>query len=405
MKQLVNTTILILVLTLSFSCGNTGKKEVDGKLGDKKVALQKLKQQKEKLDIKISDLEKSISEIDTSAGLKQAPKLVKVTPLEKGDFKHYLELQGMVDSKNVSYITPSGQPGQIKAIYVKQGDYIKKGQLILKLDNSIASQNVNAIREQMVSVRAQLELARSVYNRQKNLWDQKIGTEVQLLQAKTNVSTLEGQLKAIEAQVKTAQSQANQGNVYSNVSGTVDDMSARVGETFSGNPAQGGSIKIVNNSDLKISVIIPENYAGKVFKGSSVIVQIPDIDKEFNSKISFLSQSIGASNRGFTAEASVPAGMNLRPNQVAKVKILDYEAPNSIAVPLNTLQTDEQGKYILVASKEGSNLIARKRQVEIGTLYGDNIEIKQGLKEGDQVITDGFQGLFDGQLIYTNGNN
>ena len=405
MKQFLNIAILISVLTISFSCGNTGKKDKDGQLGDKKVQLQKLKTEKEKLDEKISKLEKSIAELDTSGGLQQKPKLVQLTTLKKEDFRHYLELQGMVDSKNISYITPSGQPGQIKAIYVKQGDYVKKGQLILKMDNSVAQENVNAVREQMVSVRAQLDLARSIYNRQKNLWDQKIGTEVQLLQAKTNVEALEGQLKAIEANVKAVQSQANQGNVYSDVSGTVDEMTARVGETFSGNPAQGGSIKIVNNSNLKISVTIPENYAGKVRKGSSMIVQIPDLNKEFNSTISFLSESIGATTRGFTAEAPVPAGMNLRPNQVAKVKILDYEAPNSIAAPLNTLQTDEKGKFVLVASKEGDKLVARKRHVEIGTLYGDNIEIKQGLKEGDEVISDGFQGLFDGQLIYTNGND
>lgn len=402
MKQLVNTTLLILVLTLSFSCGNSGKKESDGDLGDKKVALQKLRAEKDKLDEKITTLENEIAKLDTSSAVKQDPKLVTLASLKKDNFKHYLELQGIVDAKNVSYITPSGQPGQIKAIYVNQGDHVKKGQLILKLDNSVAVQNVNAIREQLVSVKAQLELAKSVYERQKNLWDQKIGTEVQLLQAKTNVSTLEGQLKAIEAQARTAQSQADQSNVYSDVSGTVDEMTARVGETFNGNPAMGGSIKIVNNSDLKISVTIPENYAGKVFKGSPVMVEIPDLNKEFTSKISFLSQSIGATTRGFVAEAPVPAGINLRPNQVAKVKILDYEAPNSIAVPLNTLQTDEKGKYVLVASKEGENLVARKRQVEVGTLYGDNIEIKQGLKEGDELITDGFQGLFDGQLI-TNG--
>ena len=395
--------MLIMALTISFSCGD-GKKDREGKLGDQKVKLQKLKSEREKLDEKISDLENNIAKLDTSAGIKQDPKLVELTTLKKDTFKHYLELQGMVDAKNVSYITPSGQPGQIKAIYVKQGDHVKKGQLILKLDNSVAQENVNAIRQQMVSVRAQLDLARSVYSRQKNLWDQKIGTEVQLLQAKTNVESLEGQLKAIEANVKAAQSQANQGNVYSDVSGTVDEMTARVGETFSGNPAQGGAIKIVNNSNLKINVNIPENYAGKVSKGTPVIVSIPDLGKEFESKISFLSQSIGATTRGFIAEAAVPSGMNLRPNQVAKVKILDYEAPNSIAAPLNTLQTDEKGKYILVASKEGNNLVARKRQVEVGTLYGDEIEIKQGLKEGDQVISEGFQGLFDGQLIFTNGN-
>ncbi|MEO6681339.1 MAG: efflux RND transporter periplasmic adaptor subunit [Ginsengibacter sp.] len=405
MKHLINSAILISIITFSFSCGNKGKKEADGHLGDQKVQLQKLRSEREKLDGKISSLEKSIAELDTSAGIKQDPKLVKLITLKKDNFRHYLELQGLVDAKNISYITPSGQPGQIKAIYVKQGDHVKKGQLILRLDNSVAMENVNAIRQQMVSVKAQLDLAKSIYNRQKNLWDQKIGTEVQLLQAKTNVEALEGQLKAIEANVNAAHSQANQSNVYSNVSGTVDEMTARVGETFNGNPAQGGAIKIVNKSDLKISVNVPENYAGKVSKGSPVIVQIPDLNKEFNTKISFLSQSIGATTRGFIAEASVPSGMNLLPNQVAKVKILDYEAPNSIAAPLNTLQTDEKGKFILVASKEGDKLVARKRHVEVGTLYGNEIEIKQGLKEGDQVISEGFQGLFDGQLIFTNSND
>lgn len=401
MKQILNSALIVLTLFTFISCGNSGLKEKEGSLNDQKAQLQKLKGEKEKLEAKMEKLEESIALLDTSSSVKQKPRLVSLNTLTKEDFQHYLELQGVVDAKNIFYITPSGQPGQIKEIYVKQGDQVKKGQLILKLDNSVALENVNAVRQQMSSVKAQLELAKSVYSRQKNLWDQNIGTEVQLLQAKTNVESLEGQLRAIQANVNTVQSQANQGNVYSNVTGTVDEMTARVGETFSGNPAQGGSIKIVNNSDLKISVTVPESYAGKVSKGSPIKVEIPDINKDFESKLSFLSQSISATTRGFIAEANVPSGLNLRPNQVAKVKILDYSAPNSIAAPLNTLQTDENGKYILVASKEGNNLVARKRKVEVGTLYGDRIEIKQGLKEGDQVITDGFQGLFDGQQITT----
>ena len=321
--------------------------------------------------------------------------------VQKGDFKHYLELQGSVDSKNISYITPSGQPGQIKAIYVKQGDKVHKGQLILKLDDAVAQQNVNAIKQQMGSVKAQLDLAQSVYQRQKNLWDQHIGTEVQLLQAKTNVETLQNQLKAIEAQVKTAQEQADQSNVYSNVNGTVDDITAHVGETFNGNPLTGGYIRIVNETDLKITVTIPENYTGKVSKGSSVIVTIPDINKTFNSTISFISQAIGNTTRGVTAEIKVPKGMDLRPNQIATVKILDYNAPNSIAIPLNTVQTGEQGKYVLLAQKTGDNIIAKKRNITIGQLSGDSIEVKEGLQPGDELITQGYQGLFDGQPIYT----
>jgi hypothetical protein len=136
-------------------------------------------------------------------------------------------------------------------------------------------------------------------------------------------------------------------------------------------------------------------------KGTPVIINIPDINKTFTSTISFVSQAIGAVTRGITAEVKVPAGLNLRPNQIAMVQILDYSAPNSIAVPLNTLQTDEKGKYVLVAVKEGDKMIAQKKSVEIGQLYNGQIEIRQGLQSGDQLITDGFQGLFDGQLITT----
>ena len=391
--------LMILFVPFIFSCNNSDKNQEA--LKQKKAQLEKLKTDKDKLDTKITGLEQEISKLDTGATIEAKPKLVALTTIQKGDFKHYLDLQGSVDAKNISYITPAGQPGQIKAIYIKQGDKVHKGKLILKLDDAVARENVAAIKQQLGSVKAQLELAKSVYERQSNLWAQHIGTEVQLLQAKTNVETLQNQLKAIQAQVNTAQEQANQSNVYSNVNGTVDDITAHIGETFNGNPLTGGYVKIVNETNLKITVTVPENYAGKVNKGSKAIVQIPDINKTFESEITFISQAIGTVSRGFTAEIKAPTGINLRPNQIAQVKILDYTAPNSIAIPLNTLQTGENGKYVLVAAKEGNKPVAKKRDVVIGQLYGDNIEIKSGLQPGDQIITDGFQGVFDGQAITT----
>ena len=400
MKKITTIGLIILMVSFISACVNSNNNQ--SKLKDKKAQLEKLKAQKEDIDTKIADLQKQIALLDTGVTVAGKPQLVALQTVQKGDFKHYLELQGSVDSKNVSYVTPSGQPGQIKAIYVKQGEKVHKGQLILRLDDAVAQQNVAAVKQQMGSVKAQLDLAKSVYERQKNLWDQHIGTEVQLLQAKTNVETLQNQLKAIEAQVKTAQEQANQSYVYSDVNGTVDDITAHVGETFNGNPLTGGYIKIVNESDLKITVTIPENYSGKVSKGSSVIVTIPDINKTFNSSISFISQAIGNTTRGFTAEIKVPKGIDLRPNQIAEVKILDYNAPNSIAVPLNTVQTGEEGKYVLVASQEGNQMVAKKKNVTIGQLYGDSIEVKQGLQPGEKLVTQGFQGLFDGQPIVTN---
>jgi RND family efflux transporter MFP subunit len=400
MKKITTIGLIIVLVSFISSCVNSNNKEAE--LKDKKAQLEKLKTQRESIDTKIAELQKQIGTLDTGSTIAAKPKLVALQTVQKADFKHYLELQGSVDSKSVSYITPSGQPGQVKAIYIKQGDKVHKGQLVLKLDDAVASQNVAAIKQQLGSVEAQLGLAKSVYERQQNLWDQHIGTEVQLLQAKTNVETLQNQLKAIEAQVKTAQEQANQSNVYSNVNGTVDDITVHVGETFNGNPLSGGYIKIVNETDLKITVTVPENYTGKISVGSSVIVTIPDINKTFNSTISFISQAIGNTTRGFTAEIKVPTGIDLRPNQIATVKILDYSAPNSIAIPLNTIQTGEDGKYVLLANKNGGELVAKKRNVTIGELNGDSIEVKQGLEPNDQLITEGYQGLFDGEPIFTN---
>ena len=400
MKQLSNAILLFAVMAFIASCGS-GKKEREGALGDKKVELQKLKDQESKLEEQILALETEIAKLDTSAVVPQKPKLVALATVTPGQFKNFLELQGKVDAQNISYISPSGPGGQIKAIYVKQGDHVRKGQLVLKLDNSVAMQNVNAVRQQMSSVKAQLDLARSVYTRQKNLWDQHIGTEVQLLQAKTNVETLEGQLKAIAANVSAAQEQANQANVYSNVNGTVDEVTAHVGESFTGNPAAGGFIKVVNNTDLKITVNVPENYASRISKGTPVNITIPDLNKSFKGTISFISQAIGTVSRGFVAEVKVPAGMNLRPNQIAKVFIQEYTAPEAISVPLNTIQNDEKGKYVLVAEKKGDVMVASKRHIVIGVLNKDSIEVKQGLQKGDQLIVEGFQGLFEGQPVTT----
>lgn len=399
MQKITRLSLMILFIAVTSSCGDTTKK--DGSLSDKKAQLEKLKTDKSKLDDKIAALEKDIAKLDTSAAKKQEAKLVAITPVTLQDFKHYLDLQGSVDSRSISYITPSNQGGQIKSILVKQGDQIHKGQLILKLDNSVAVENVNAARQQTGSVKAQLDLAKSIYERQKNLWDQHIGTEVQLLQDKTNVEALENQLKALQAQVASAQVLANQANVYSDVNGVVDEITAHVGETFNGNPQQGGYIRIVNKSDLKITTTVPENYATRITKGTAVEVEIPDVNKSFNTTISFISQSIGATTRGFAAEAKVPAGMLLRPNQIALVKILDYSAPNVPVINVNTLQNDEEGKFVLVATKEGDKLIARKRKVVIGQTYGDRVEIKQGLQAGDQLITEGYQAIYDGQLITT----
>lgn len=399
MQKNLNTTLLIAVLMIIISCNSSSKKQTDGDLTDKKVELQKLKDDRNKIDDKIKKAETDLAKLDTSADSKQKPKLVSLSPISLANFSHYLELQGTVNSENISYITPKGGPGQVIALYVKRGDNIRKGQLLLKLEDALQKQNVVTVRQSMAAMQTQVALAKSVYDRQNNLWKQNIGTEVQLLQAKTNWETLKAQIATAQENLKAAQQQLGYTNVYSNVSGVADDVSIHLGETFTGSPLTG--IKIVNSNNLKVVTDIPENYLNRVKKGSPVDVVIPDINKTFHTSISLLGQSISATSRGTTAEARIPSDPLLKPNQIALMKILDYSAASSIVIPVNTLQTDETGKYVLVASKEGDKMFARKRAIQIGELYKDQIQVKQGLKEGDQVISEGYQGLYDGQLITT----
>lgn len=393
---------LITVVIFAAACGGT--KNNDSKaLQEKKVTLEKLKSEQNTIADKIASLEKEIAKLDTSSAKENTAKLVSITTLATQNFVHYIDLQGYVDADNISYISPRLGPGQVKAVYVKQGDLVKKGQLLLKLDDAVIKQSVFAAKKSLETLKTQLGFAKDLYRRQKNLWDQGIGTEVQLLSAKNNVESLEKQLDAGEENVKTAEEQLKATNVYSDVTGIADIVNIRVGETFTGFAGTQPQIKIVNTSALKVVTRVPENYAGKVKVGSRVNVVLPDINKTLqNLNITLAGKTIDPNNRSFDAEVRIPYDGLIRPNQVAQVKIQDYAATNAIAIPVNTVQTDEKGKYVYVAFKEGNKLVARKKSIVVGELYQQLIEVKSGLAAGDVLITEAFQNLYEGQLLYTN---
>src|SRR5205085_4227086 len=247
-------------------------------------------------------------------------------------------------------------------------------------------------------VKTQLSLDKNLYARQKNLWDQGIGTEVQLLTQKTKVESTENQLQLLNEQVKIAEAQLNTSNVYSDVSGIADVVNIRVGELFTGQ----NQIKIVNTSKLKVVSNVPENYISRLHKGSVVNIEIPDANKKLTSSISLISQSIDPTQRGFIAEANIPYDPALKPNQSAIMKILDYSAPNAIVIPVNVIQSDETSKYVYVLEKlSNGKTVAKKKIVLLGDVYGDNVEIKTGLSAGEQLITEGYQSIYEGQLITT----
>ncbi len=398
MNQLMRYAFILSAVVVLAACGSSSKKE-SADIADKKAKLEKLKKEQTALASEIQTLEDELAKLDTSSSKVLNAKLVSVTPLALQEFKHYIEIQGKVISDNISNISPRLGPGQVKAIYVKQGQAVRKGQLLLKLDDAIIRQQIVASKTSLGTIQAQLTAARDVLTRFENLRKQGIGSEVQLIQYRTNVNTLEAQLAAARANIKIQEEQLAATNVHSDVNGIVEQMNVRVGETFMGMMGNMPQIQIVNNSALKVEAAVPETYATRVKVGSPINVILPDVNKTYKSTITLSGKVIDPNSRSFNIEARIPADGSARPNQIAQIQIQDYAVASTIVVPVNTIQTDENGKYVFVAVKEADKMVARKRPVGVGELNGQMIEVKVGLKAGDELITEGFQNLYEGQVI------
>jgi RND family efflux transporter MFP subunit len=384
MQAFIKISLISFLVAFSACSGN----EKSGTLNDKKNKLAALKKE-------VSALESEIATLDTAAANQAKGKLVVTAVLTAQPFNHYIDLQGKIESESVSYVTARGGGGQVKGIFVKRGDVVPKGKLILKLDDAIQRQALIAAEQGLQTLKTQLSFANTLLQKQKNLWEQNIGTEVQLISAKNNVELLENQLKTAQEQVKISREQVLFTSVYSDVDGVAEEVNVRVGELFAGP----GQIKIVNTNRLKVTAEVPENYSQRVKTGTKLTINLPDLQKSIQAPISVVGKIINPNSRSFYIEAKVATDKELRPNQIALVQILDYSTENAIAIPVNTLQNDETGKYVMVAVNEKGKLIARKRMVTVGEFYKDQLEIKSGLQAGDQIVTEGFQSLYDGQLI------
>jgi multidrug efflux pump subunit AcrA (membrane-fusion protein) len=346
MKIYASLITLILVMA---SCGG-GSKESDSSLAGKKAQLEAFKKQQTELTGKIQQLEQEILKLDPSSQPEKI-KMVGVTVIEKRDFAHYIDLQGRISTESMYYVSPRGMGGQVKAVYVKQGDRVRKGQLLLKLDDAIIQQSLRQLENQL----------------------------------------------AFAKNMGIVKEQAGQSNVYAEVSGIAETVNIRVGEVFTGNPMAG--ITIVDPTSLKAVVDVPENYVARIHKGMPVSVSIPDLDRSIDANISLLSETINQASRSFTAESRMPAIAGLKPNQVAVVRILDHASKNATVVPVETIQTDDKGKYVFVMREENGKKIARKVPVNVGQFYDEQIEVTGGLNAGDVLVTRGFQGLYEGQRI------
>ena len=350
--------------------------------GNKQARLEDLKKQRDKLSSEITMLENEINPQGT-----QTATVVKYMDVVKQPFEHYIEVQGRIDGNENIGVVPRNQGGVVTKILVSQGDPVKAGQVLAETENAV-------LRQSLQELQTSLDYATNMYNRQKNLWDQKIGSEAQYLAAKNSKESL-------ERKINTLQDQLDMSKIVSPIDGTVEDIPIKVGQMASPASTQ-PCFRIVNFSRAKAVADVSEAYSAKINAGDPVKVYLPDLNTELSATVSFSSKYINPTNRTFTVEAMLPpgSGLTFRANMIAVVRIKDYSNLNCLAIPQNFIQTArDEGHFVFVAEEKDGRLYARKRPVTPFISYNGLTEVVNGLKEGDKVITTGYKDLYDGQLI------
>lgn len=371
----------VAVMFLSVFVTACGGGKTDNSLAGKKEELAKLKAESKTLTEKIAKLDAEIKAADPSMKVAEKVFPVITEALQTRSFKSFIEIQGTVETKNTATATPR-MAGTYTTVYVKEGQTVKAGQLLAKIDNAI-------LRDQIAALKSQMELANTVFEKQKGLWDQKIGTEIQYLQAKNNKEALEKNLAVLETQVDLY-------NVYAPISGAVERVMAKTGEVAApGMPLA----SIVNLGSLKATANVPDVYISHIKMGDAVKVGLPDLNREINARVTFISKLVNPANRTFKIEVAIPTSADIKPNMLSVLNIADINKSNVLVIKQNYIQSTEFGDVVYVAVTEGNKKVAKGRKVKTGVAYNGEIEVLEGLQAGDLIITDGYQDLVDGQAI------
>ncbi len=367
-NKMKNSILILVMVALVSACGG----------GDKKAELEKLKKQKTELETKIAAIEEELAKTDTTK--KEKAMEVVAVPVENKIFKTYIEIQGRVDAdENVTL--SSEIPGTVTKINVKVGDEVSKGQVLAETD-------ARAVYQQLADVQTALDLAKQTFEKQKNLWDQKIGTELQYLQTKANKESFENKMNAIQEQIRMSK-------IISPINGTVDNLNLKLGQAV--NPGQ-GVIGVINFSNLKVKADVAEAYTARVKTGNEVLVLFPDMKDSLTSKVHYASRGINNLTRTFGVEVLLDNSKEYHPNMVARLKINDYKSEKpEVVVPVKYIQKGAEESFVMVVE----NGKAVKKAVKIGREYNGVAEITSGLKEGDLLITEGYDLVVEGAEVKT----
>ncbi len=380
------TITLIFTALVLISCGNNKTQSVEDIIASDDLEQIRAKKaeldaQQAELDLQLKQLTAKIKEIDPQ----QKIPLITTFAAEQSVFEHFVELQGSVDTKKNLVIYPE-YSGLLTHVYVKEGQKVVSGQILAKIDDGGLSQ-------QLSQLEIQADLAKTTFERQKRLWDQNIGSEIQYLQAK---SSYEAQEKAVQ-QLKQ---QVARTVVRAPFSGTIDDVITEQGSVVA--PGQSQLFRIVNLDDMYIETDVPESYITNVTVGKMVEVEFPILGKKMEAKVRQAGSFINPANRTFKVEVAIPnTDKNIKPNLTARLRINDYTNDNAILIPLSIISENAKGEQYVytVTDKSDSTATAKRAIIQTGKTQGDFIEVVSGLNSSDEIIKEGARSVKDGQQV------
>jgi membrane fusion protein, multidrug efflux system len=373
MKTINQTISALFVLFTVISCSP-----------DKQAQLTKLKNEQSALADKIRSLEDELKSESKDSLNTGEFKFVGLAEVKTNKFDHYIRVQGKLDGDQNAAVF-SEVPGTISVKYADVGQRVTKGQVLAQIDDQ-------QYKIQLESLETQYQFASDMFEKQKRLWDQKIGSEVQYLQSKTSKESLEQQIASLKQQIEKFK-------IKSPIAGTIEECNIKVGAVVSPDPRL-AAYRVVEFKNLKVIAEVSEAYSAKVKIGDKLIVLFPDANKQVETQVSFVSKYINPVNRTFIIETQINSNSpDLKANMIAIIQINDYHSDSSILVPMNVIQTDQSGSYVYVLRPKDKYSAAYKQPIGIGNSYNGVAEVIQGLSVGDKVISIGYQELVDGEYV------
>jgi RND family efflux transporter MFP subunit len=376
--KFITIPVVLLSLSLLIACGSQQPANTPAA---KRAVLKEKKAQLLALNKEISQLEEELNEADPTATTRSKVVAITTQLMEPVTFEHFVEVQGKVEANNSVTVSPQSS-GRLVKVTVQEGQAVKSGQILARIDDAVMRRNIEEIK-------TQLELAEIMFQKQENLWNQKIGTEVQYLSAKN-------QKESLQRRLETLQEQQDLTVVKAPMSGTIDRLLAREGETVApGQPL----FQLVNNADLNLLADLSEAYAPYVRRGDQVKVSFPILDRQFGARVKRVGQVIDPTNRTFPVEVSLPNSADYKPNMYGQLAINDRSIKDALVIPQGVVQQSDDGTFVYVAEPANDGWVARRRIIKTGLDYQGQVLVTEGLRPKDRLVVAGYKNLSDGQVV------